>query len=97
MGRKLYTLKDHLAESLKNPAFRREWDKSEVEYQLSRQIIAARLEKKMTQKELAGKANTTQAVISRIERMATNTSVELLKRIASAFDARLRVSFDNNI
>ena len=97
MGRKFYVLKDHLAESLKDPTFKKAWEESEVEYQLSRQIIAVRLEKKMTQKELAGKANTTQAVISRIERMATNTSVELLKRIASAFDTRLRVSFDNNI
>ena len=94
MGIKIYTLKDHLEESLKDPVFRREWEKSEVEYQLSRQIIAARLEKKMTQKELADKADTTQAVISRIERMATNTSIELLKRIASAFDTRLRVNFE---
>ncbi|MBI5356589.1 helix-turn-helix transcriptional regulator [Candidatus Collierbacteria bacterium] len=94
MGRKLYTLKDHLTESLKDPDFKKAWEESEVEYQLSRQIIAARLEKKMTQKELADKADTTQAVISRIERMATNTSVELLKRIASAFDTRLKVSFE---
>jgi ribosome-binding protein aMBF1 (putative translation factor) len=94
MGRKLYTLKDHLAESLKDPAFRKTWEESEVEYQLSRQVIAARLKKKMTQKELADKASTTQAVISRIETMAVNTSVELLKRIASAFDTRLRVSFE---
>ena len=94
MGRNIYTLKDHLAESLKNPAFKKAWEKSEVEYQLSRQIIAARLERKMTQKQLAEKADTTQAVISRIERMAVNTSIELLKKIASAFDTRLRVSFE---
>lgn len=94
MGRKLYTLKDHLEESLKDPAFKKVWEESEVEYQLSRQIISARLERKMTQKQLAQKADTTQAVISRIETMAVNASLELLKRIAGAFDTQLRVSFE---
>lgn len=94
MGRKLYTLKDHLKESLKNPAFKKAWEESEVEYQLSRQILSARLQRKMTQKQLAQKADTTQAVISRIETMAVNASLELLKRIAGAFDTRLRVSFE---
>lgn len=49
------------------------------------QIIAERLQKNMTQGELAEKTKTTQAVISRIERMATNVSVDLFKRIAAAF------------
>jgi ribosome-binding protein aMBF1 (putative translation factor) len=94
MARRIYTLKDHLEESLENPSFRREWEKSEVEYQLSRQIISERLRLKMTQGELANKAKTTQAVISRIERMATNVSIELLKRIANAFGSHLRVNFE---
>lgn len=94
MARRVYTLEDHLKESLKDPAFRREWEASEVEYQLSRQIIAERLRRKMTQGQLALKAQTTQAVISRIERMTENVSVELLKRIAGAFGSRLHVSFE---
>lgn len=93
MTRKTYTLKDHLEESLKDPRFRKAWEESEVEYQLSRQIISARLEKKMSQQQLAQKANTTQAVVSRIERMASNVSLGLLKRLATALDVRLRVSF----
>lgn len=94
MARKVYTLRDHLEESLKNPAFRKEWEASEVEYQLSRQIISERLHHKMSQKDLAKKANTTQAVISRIERMTENVSVELLKRIAEAFNTRLQMRFE---
>lgn len=93
----MYTLEDHLKESLKDAAFRREWEASEVEYQLSRQIISERLHRKMTQVELAQKARTTQAVISRIERMAENVSVKLLKRIASAFDTHLKVRFESRI
>jgi len=94
MARRAYTLEDHLKESLKDPAFQRAWEESEVEYQLSRQIIAERLGQKMTQKELARKAKTTQAVISRIERMTSNVSIELLKRIADALGSRLRVNFE---
>lgn len=94
MSRRVYTLQDHLTESLKDPAFRKAWEQSEVEYQLSRQVIAERLRRKMTQKELARKAKTTQAVISRVERMTSNVSVELLKRIADAFGIRLKVRFE---
>lgn len=94
MARRVYTLEDHLRESLKDPVFRKEWEASEVGYQLSRQIIAERLSRKMTQGQLAQKARTTQAVISRIERMTENVSVELLKRIAGALGSRLRVSFE---
>lgn len=93
MKQHVYTLNDHLRESLKDRAFRKSWEESEVEYQLARQIISERLRRKMTQQELAQKANTTQAVISRIERMTTNVSVDLLKRIAGAFDTQLKVHF----
>lgn len=94
MARIKYTLEDHLRESLKNPAFRKVWEESEAEYQLSRQIISARLERKMSQKQLAKKAKTTQAVISRIERMTSSASLGLLKKIAKAFDVRLKISFE---
>jgi len=94
MARKVYTLEDHLKDSLKDPVFRKAWEESEVEYQVARQIIAERLRRKMTQGELAKKAKTTQAVISRIERMTENVSVELLKRIAGAFGSRVKVRFE---
>lgn len=94
MARKIYTIDDHLKESLKDPVFRALWEDSEVEYQLSRHIISQRLARKMSQGDLAKKANTTQAVISRIERMTTNVSVDLLKRIATALGTKLRVQFD---
>ncbi len=94
MARRIYTVHDHLEESLKDPAFRTAWEASEVEYQVARQIIAKRLRKKMTQGDLATKAKTTQAVISRIERMTENVSMDLLKRIATAFGTRVKVQFE---
>ena len=91
---KLYTLQDHLKESLKDPAFKKAWEESEAEYQVSRSLIAARLKKKISQGELARRANTTQAVISRLEGMNANPSVGLLQKIAQALNLKLKVQFE---
>ncbi|MBI2590303.1 MAG: helix-turn-helix transcriptional regulator [Candidatus Blackburnbacteria bacterium] len=86
-----YTLDDHIRESLKDPKFRKLWEESEAEYQVSRAIIAARLKRKISQRELAKRANTTQAVISRIEGMSANPSINLLQKLANALDLKLKI------
>jgi ribosome-binding protein aMBF1 (putative translation factor) len=91
---KEYTLADYLKESLKDPEFKKAWEESEPAYQLSRIVIQKRLAKKMSQKELAEKANTTQAVISRIENMSVNTSVGMLQKIAEALGVKLKIEFE---
>lgn len=92
--RKVYTFQDHLKESLRNPEFRKAWKESEAEALVSRAIIEKRIVKKMSQRALAQKANTTQAVIARIEGMSANPSINLLKRIASAFGSSLKIAFE---
>lgn len=91
MKNKLYTFRDHLKESLKDPKFKKEWQKSELEYLLASQLIEKRLSKKMSQRTLAKKINSTQAVVSNIETMTSNPSLSLLKRIAEALDSKLQV------
>jgi len=93
MARKLYTFDEHLKKSLQNPAFRKAWKESELDYQISRAIIEKRLAKKMTQKELARRVKTTQAVISRIEGMSGNPTVTMLSRIAGALGLEVKVHF----
>lgn len=88
---KIYTFQEDLKKRLKNPEFKKTWEESEVEYQISRALIGKRIKNKLSQKELAKKANTTQAVISRLENMNANPSIELLKKIASALNLRLKV------
>lgn len=90
---KIYTFQDHLRESLKNPEFKKEWEDSEVEFQLGCRLIEARLKHKMSQRTLARKIGTSQAAISRIEAMSGNPSVALLKRIATALDTKLTITF----
>ncbi|MBI2611627.1 helix-turn-helix transcriptional regulator [Candidatus Gottesmanbacteria bacterium] len=59
------------------------------EYEIARQIIDARLKQKMSQEDLARKAKTGQAVISRLERMNANPSLPLLKRIAQSLNTKI--------
>lgn len=92
MKNKLYMFRDHLKDSLKNPKFKKEWEKSELEYQLACQLIEKRLSKKMSQRALAKKINSTQAVVSNIETMTSNPSLSLLKRIAEALDSKLQIN-----
>jgi ribosome-binding protein aMBF1 (putative translation factor) len=92
-SRRIYTFQEHLKESLKDPGFRKEWEDSETEYQLSIKLIEARLKKNMSQRELADKIHTSQAAISRIEAMNGNPSVALLKRIAAGLGTKLQISF----
>lgn len=78
---------------LKDPVFRTEWDKVEPQYQLERAIIKARIERGMTQSELAKKVGTTQAVISRIESTNTNPTINMVNKIAKAFGKKLKIEF----
>ena len=94
MKRQIYTLQDHIKDSLKNPEFKKAWKESEVEYQISRTLIAARIKRKISQQELAYEANTTQAVISRLENMTANPSVGLLQKIAQALNVKLKIQFE---
>lgn len=85
---------DRLIESqLKDPEFRRLWEEGEADYQLGRQIIQARIDKKISQRELAKRANTTQAVISRIESLDVSTTLQMASRIARAFGKTLQLRF----
>lgn len=89
-----YTFEDDLKERLKNPKFRKAWEETEVEYQLARQLIEKRLVKKMSQRELAKKVKTTQAVISRLETMNENPSLSLLKRLAQALGVKVNLQLE---
>lgn len=87
------TLNDYLKEQLKNPDFKKEWGKSEAAYQVTRELIKARIRGKISQRQLAKKARTTQAVISRIENMSVSPSIGLLQRIAVSLGKKLEIKF----
>lgn len=86
------TFEQHLEEELRNPKFRKVWEASEPDYQIARQMIKARLEKKISQRALAKKAKTTQARICELEGQNANPSLAFLKRISGALGIKFQLS-----
>lgn len=77
---------------LADPEVRKHYDALESEYALIRTIIQKRIEKSMTQSELAKKIGTKQSAISRLESGNSNPSLQFIQKIASALGTRLHIS-----
>ena len=60
-------------------------------YQLRKRILELRLEKGYSQEELAKKAGTKQAVISRIENGESEPRLETINKIAKALDKKVKI------
>jgi len=80
------------AEMLKRPGVKAEYDVLAPEYELIKQIITARQEKQLTQKQLAEKVGTKQSSIARLESGSYNPSFQFLQKIANALDKKLTVA-----
>ena len=77
---------------LNNPEVQNELKLNETEYRIIEEIILARKEKNLTQKELAELIGTKQSNISRLESGNYNPTIDFLKRIAVAVGKELKVS-----
>ena len=62
--------------------------------ELQTQILELRLEKGLSQEELAKKAGTKQTVISRVERGANQPSIDTIKKIANALDRKVKIKLE---
>lgn len=90
--KKYYSHEELHKEWMKDPEYRLEYEKLEPEFQIARQIIGARIKQKMTQKDLAKKIGTGQAVISRLEGMNAKPSISLLTRVAQALKTEINIT-----
>jgi predicted transcriptional regulator len=75
----------------KNGEVRKALVENEAEYAIIEEIIAARQERHLTQKELAELAGTKQSNISRLESGDYNPTLEFLNKIARALGKKLEV------
>ena len=82
---------DFLAEELKDPEFKAEYDALEPEYKLIKQLIKARADNHMTQKQLAEKVGTRQSNIARLESGNYNPSFQFLQKVAKALNRTLSI------
>ena len=83
----------YLNRKLDDPEFKKEWDALETEYQIMHEMMKARIEAGMTQKELSEKTGINQSNLSRIERGTGNPSIATLERIAAALGKKVSISF----
>lgn len=85
--------KTHKKQLLKDPEFRKIYEETELEFQIAKAIIEARINKGFSQKDLAEKLHTKQSVISRVENAKTTPSLSFLKRLAEVLNVSLQVQF----
>ena len=81
----------YFGRQMKNPELAHAYEELGPEFEIVDQIIALRLQRKMTQRELAAKVGTQQPSIARFERKRKTSDLSFLRRVADALDARLEV------
>ncbi len=84
--------REHKKRLLKDPEFRKEYEALEPEYRLAAGLIRLRLEKGLTQEDLARLLNTKQESIARLESGSSLPSLSTIKRVADALDAELEIN-----
>jgi DNA-binding XRE family transcriptional regulator len=89
---KYVTLEEMHEKSMRDPEFRREYEALEVEFSIINDMIRKRIEKDMTQEDLAKKTGIDQATISRLESGNYNPSIKFLERIAKGLGGKLKVA-----
>jgi transcriptional regulator with XRE-family HTH domain len=83
------TLEDLLAEQLKNPEFRSEWERLAPGRAISEVVIAGRIDKGLSQTRLAKLMGVSQPVIARIESGEHSPTLETLIKLANALDIEI--------
>jgi len=86
----MYSFDEYIAQQMKDPEFRTEYEALEAEFDFIRQLIDLRLRKGLSQRVLAEMAGTRQPRISRLEHGQLGT-FEFLHRVARALDAQLEI------
>ena len=85
----------YLEEHLRNPDFARRYRQAGEAWDVALHIATLREKAGLTQKELAQRIGTTQQQISRLESPAyEGHSLGMLRRVAQALDAQVRVIFE---
>lgn len=89
--KKISDIDEILNDELEDPAFAKAWAETELEDQIKRMLIQARIEGGLTQKELAAKSGIRQSNISRIENGECVPTLATLNAIAQGTGRRLKI------
>lgn len=86
---------DFKRKALKDPKLLKEYEALGPQYEIASRLIELRLEKKLSQSDLARKIGTRQSAIARLESGNYNPSLKLLEKIAKATGVRLTIQFQS--
>lgn len=84
--------RDLRRELLSNPGVKKEYDRLKPRYELISQLIEARINKGLSQKDLAEKIGTKQSAIARLESGNINPSFEFLQKVVSAMGHTISIT-----
>ena len=87
-------LDDIINEQLKDEDFAKAWAETELEDQIKRSLIQARLDAGLTQKQLAERSGIRQSNISRIESGTATPTIQTLNAIAKGSGKKLKIIFE---
>ena len=85
-------VKDFKQEALKNKKIKVAYDRMEPRYALIRQVLDARIKKKISQRTLADKMETKQSAIARFESGSTNPTLSFIERLSRAINTPITIS-----
>jgi transcriptional regulator with XRE-family HTH domain len=94
MTKKMIPAEKVFADWRKDPTYRKAYEALGEEFSLASTMIRARASAGLTQKQLAHRMRTTQAVIARLESGRVKPSTRTLERFAAATGMRLKISFE---
>lgn len=87
------TYNEFLAEQLKDPEFKAEWEALQPQKAIVQAMIDARRKTGLTQKQLAERTGIAQSDISRLENGSANPSLNTLSRLADGLGMQLEIEF----
>jgi DNA-binding XRE family transcriptional regulator len=91
---KLSELKSHqviVAESLKDPAYRAEWERTRFAHEVAIRVIQYRVEHHLTQTELARRLGMRQPHVARLEAGDHEPSLATLRRLAQVLGLEFHI------
>lgn len=89
------TLKDLKATMLQNPEFKAEYDALASEFDMARELVAARNKAGLTQSDVAQRMGTTQSAVARMEGGSRLPSIRTVQRYAKAIGCRAVVRLEH--
>ena len=94
MKRKISELDLIIEKQMKNQEFSKAWAETEMEDQIKRALIQARIDSGLTQKELSEKSGIRQSNISRIENGTVIPTLQTLYSLAKGTGKKLKITFE---